>query len=110
MQEVFETLYMLLEGDKDSVHEIATDCYTQLKEDFPKIVTALHKGDLSLAKKFAHKLKGSVMNFKTNEMIEHFVQLENLIDQANTKQATSICKEIEKDIHIFKGYVDTLIK
>ncbi|MBN2899171.1 MAG: Hpt domain-containing protein [Clostridia bacterium] len=101
IDKVFLNLYNLLDGDQGAVKEISRDFYNQLQEDLPRILNYIHGKQYADAKKIAHKLKGSVMNFDLPEMIESFITLEQLLASENAEEAIRFYYHIESQIKSF---------
>lgn len=108
MNQIFDNLYTLLDKDLKSVIEISNDFYNQLKEDLPTIFSLIEVGHYSDAKKLAHKLKGSSMNFHLPIMTEAFITLENSLESQIYENAIAECHIIEKEMSVFYGQLKQL--
>lgn len=108
MHRIFENLNMILEGDIDSISEISKDFADQMNTDMPIIINHVNNGDFMDAKKFAHKLKGSAMNFNGTEIIEHFISLESALSVGNRISSLERCDKILIDLAIFEKLLKTI--
>lgn len=108
MHEIFENLNALLDGDLEAITEISNDFTIQMHEDLPTVIGLIHKEHYTDARKLAHKLKGSVMNFKLPVMVEAFISLEASLDAANQDAALKYCNQILLELSNFDSYLKTL--
>lgn len=108
MHSVFENLNMLLEGDIEAIIEISKDFVDQMNTDMPVIRTHINDGNYTDAKKYAHKLKGSAMNFNDNTLIEKFVSLESALTTANSDSALTYCDKIMLMVSDFEKLIETI--
>jgi len=105
MHEVFENLNILLGGDTDAINEIARDFSMQMEVDLPQVITHIHNEQLTAARKLAHKLKGSVMNFKLPEMLEAFKALEKALDETDIATANNCLTVIQDELSKFNKLI-----
>lgn len=101
MNQIFDNLYTLLDRDLKSVIEISNDFYNQLKEDLPTILSLIELNHYSEAKKLAHKLKGSSMNFHLPLMTEAFITLENSLESQFYEESIANYHLIKKEMSVF---------
>lgn len=105
MHEAFQNLVTLLDGDMEAIKEISLDFRDQMHTDMPTVITHINNGDFTDARKIAHKLKGSTMNFQLPTMIDAFLALESALDNGNQDSAYKYCNQILLELSNF----DTLL-
>ena len=108
VNKIFDNLYTLLEEDLSSLIEISGDFYDQLSQELPTIISLIQLGNYTSAKKLAHKLKGSSMNFYLPVMTEAFITLENTLSAQEYDNAIACCTIIENEISVFHDHLERL--
>lgn len=108
MHEAFQNLDILLDGDMEAIKEISMDFRDQMHTDMPTVITHINNGDFTDARKIAHKLKGSTMNFQLPTMIDAFLDLEAALDNGNKASSHKICNQILLELSNFDTLLNTL--
>lgn len=108
MHEAFQNLVTLLDGDMETIKEISVDFRDQMHTDMPTVITHITNGDFTDARKIAHKLKGSTMNFYLPTMIEAFLALEAALDKGRQDSAYKYCNQILLELSNFDMILNKL--